>query len=353
MGTHQLATPAANAATDPADDVLLRVKDLEVEFNTTRGIATAVNGMNFEVKRGQALGILGESGSGKSVTARAIMGILDMPPAHIPRGEILLEGEDLLTVTPKRHRQLVGSRVSMVFQDALTALNPVHPVGRQIGELYRVHRGYSRRDAKAAAIKMMDRVKIPAAAKRVNDYPHQFSGGMRQRIVIAMALALDPVLLIADEPTTALDVTVQAQILELLKEQQEERNMGLILITHDISVVKEVTDQVAVMYAGRVVEHGPTAEVLNRPGHPYSRGLAASIAGEELKGQRLPAIPGTPPDLLNLPVGCSFANRCSFVTDNCLESIPALETIEASRHIDTARHSACFHTPKVLAHVNV
>lgn len=331
---------------EPAEQVLLSVRDLEVEFNTSKGVATAVNGMNFEVNRGQALGILGESGSGKSVTARAIMGILDMPPAHIPRGEILLEGEDLLTVTPKRHRQLVGSRVSMVFQDALTALNPVHPVGRQIGELYRVHRGYSRRDAKAAAIKMMAKVQIPAAASRVNDYPHQFSGGMRQRIVIAMALALDPVLLIADEPTTALDVTVQAQILELLKEQQVERNMGLILITHDISVVKEVTDQVAVMYAGRVIEHGPTAEVLARPGHPYSRGLAASIAGEELKGQKLPAIPGTPPDLLHLPPGCSFANRCAFATEKCLQEIPGLE------QIDTARHSACFHTSEVMAHAN-
>lgn len=339
-------TNPQNHAGEPADDVLLRVRDLEVEFNTSKGVATAVNGMNFEVRRGQALGILGESGSGKSVTARAIMGILDMPPAHIPRGEILLEGEDLLTITPKRHRQLIGSRVSMVFQDALTALNPVHPVGRQIGELYRVHRGYSRKDAKAAAITMMDKVRIPAAASRVNDYPHQFSGGMRQRIVIAMALALDPVLLIADEPTTALDVTVQAQILELLKEQQEERNMGLILITHDISVVREVTDQVAVMYAGRVVEHGPTAQVLARPGHPYSRGLAASIAGEELKGQRLPAIPGTPPDLLNLPVGCSFANRCSFTTGTCTTAIPALEMI------DEARHSACFQTREVLAHAN-
>ena len=343
MGTTHKNTPSAAA---PSDEALLRVKDLEVEFNTSKGIATAVKGMNFEVKRGEALGILGESGSGKSVTARAIMGILDMPPAHVPQGQILLEGEDLLTITPKRHRQLVGSRVSMVFQDALTALNPVHPVGRQIGELYRVHRGYSRKDARAAAIKMMGKVKIPAAASRVNDYPHQFSGGMRQRIVIAMALALDPVLLIADEPTTALDVTVQAQILELLKEQQEERNMGLILITHDISVVKEVTDQVAVMYAGRIVEHGPTLEVLGRPGHPYSKGLASSIAGEELKGKRLPAIPGAPPDLLRLPIGCSFADRCSFATDVCRESIPPLDIIGENRS------SACFHSQEVLAHAN-
>lgn len=338
-----------NSARTPESSVgdeLLRVSGLEVEFQTSKGLARAVSDMNFTVARGEALGILGESGSGKSVTARAVMGLLDMPPARVPHGEILLEGEDLLTISGKRRRQLVGSRVSMVFQDALSALNPVHPVGRQIGELYKVHRGYSRKAAKAAAIAMMDRVRIPAAASRVNDYPHQFSGGMRQRIVIAMALALDPVLLIADEPTTALDVTVQAQILELLKEQQVERNMGLILITHDISVVKEVTDQVAVMYAGRIVERGLTRDVLKQPAHPYTLGLKASVAGEELKGQRLPAIPGTPPDLLHLPPGCSFANRCSFATDQCLEQVPALEVVMPGRK------SACFHSRRVLDDVS-
>ncbi len=339
-----------NPAQEPdkaTGDELLRVTGLDVEFETSRGVARAVSDMNFSVNRGEALGILGESGSGKSVTAKAVMGLLDMPPARVPNGEILLEGEDLLTVSAKRRRQLVGSRVTMVFQDALSALNPVHPVGRQIGELYRVHRSYTRKAAKAAAIEMMDRVRIPAAASRANDYPHQFSGGMRQRIVIAMALALDPALVIADEPTTALDVTVQAQILELLKEQQVERNMGLILITHDISVVKEVTDQVAVMYAGRIVERGLTRDVLNQPGHPYTLGLKASVAGEELKGLRLPAIPGTPPDLLYLPKGCSFANRCPFVTDQCLERVPPLELIAEGRE------SACFHSGRVLNHVSV
>lgn len=326
---------------------LLRVSGLDVEFETSKGVATAVTDVDFTVARGEALGILGESGSGKSVTARAVMGLLDMPPARIPRGRIALEGEDLLTVSDKRRRQLVGSRVSMVFQDALSALNPVHPVGRQIGELFRVHKGYSRKAAKAAAIEMMDRVRIPAAASRVNDYPHQFSGGMRQRIVIAMALALDPALLIADEPTTALDVTVQAQILELLKEQQSERDMGLILITHDISVVREVTDTVAVMYAGRIVESGPTSEVLGRPGHPYTMGLKGSVAGEDLKGQRLPAIPGTPPDLLNLPQGCSFANRCVFASEHCTEQVPPLE------NLDPARRSACFHSQEVLTNALV
>lgn len=284
----------------PQNHKLLSVSNLRVEFATAQGVATAINGVNLSVQAGQSLGILGESGSGKSVTARTIMGLLDIPPARVVDGEILLDGEDLLSISAKRRRQLTGPKVSMVFQDALSALNPVHPVGRQIGELYRVHRGMSRTAAKKAAIEMMDRVKIPAAASRVNDYPHQFSGGMRQRIVIAMALALGPELLIADEPTTALDVTVQAQILQLLKEQQAENNMGLILITHDISVVREVTDQVAVMYAGRIIENGPTAQVLDEPAHPYTKGLAESIASEELKGQLLPAIPGSPPDLLAL-----------------------------------------------------
>lgn len=323
---------------------LLEIKDLRVEFATRQGVATAINGVDLLLQRGRALGILGESGSGKSVTARTIMGLLDTPPAKVTGGQILLDGEDLLSVTPKRRRELNAANVAMVFQDALSALNPVHPVGRQIGELYRVHRGYSRAEAKKAAIEMMDRVRIPAAASRVNDYPHQFSGGMRQRIVIAMALALDPQLLIADEPTTALDVTVQAQILELLTEQQVENNMGLILITHDISVVREVTDQVAVMYAGRIVENGPTAQVLSEPAHPYTRGLASSVASEELKGQLLPAIPGSPPDLLNLPAGCAFAGRCPLANQQCATEVPELDEIAAQRH------TACFNSQEVLAH---
>ncbi|MGO2051511.1 methionine ABC transporter ATP-binding protein [Arthrobacter sp. MYb211] len=323
---------------------LLEIRDLRVQFATPQGTATAINGVDLQLAAGQCLGILGESGSGKSVTARTIMGLLDTPPARVAGGEILLNGEDLLSIGAKRRRQLTGPCMSMVFQDALSALNPVHPVGRQIGELFRVHRGYSRKAAKAAAIEMMDRVRIPAAASRVNDYPHQFSGGMRQRIVIAMALALGPELLIADEPTTALDVTVQAQILELLKEQQAENNMGLILITHDISVVREVTDQVAVMYAGRIIEQGPTAQVLSAPRHPYTRGLAESVASEALKGHRLPAIPGSPPDLLNIPVGCSFANRCFLADEACTAAVPALEAISAGRQ------SACFHSQEVPSH---
>ncbi|RZU61994.1 oligopeptide transport system ATP-binding protein [Zhihengliuella halotolerans] len=331
-------------ADGPAAEPLLQIRNLRVEFSTSQGTATAINGVDFDVDRGQSLGILGESGSGKSVTARAVMGILDTPPARVVDGTIALAGEDLLTVTDKRRRQLLGSKISMVFQDALSALNPVHPVGRQIGELFRVHRGMSRRDAKRAAIEMMDRVRIPAAASRVNDYPHQFSGGMRQRIVIAMALALEPDLLIADEPTTALDVTVQAQILGLLSELQRENNMGLILITHDISVVREVTDRVAVMYAGRIVETGPTGSVLGAPRHPYTRGLADSVASNEFKGRPLPAIEGSPPDLLHPPAGCSFASRCAYADATCQVTPPVLEPVGSTSH------AACFHPLEVNDH---
>ncbi|GAB3570664.1 ABC transporter ATP-binding protein [Spelaeicoccus albus] len=325
----------------PAEPIL-SVRDLVVEFETPAGRVRAVNDVELDVRQGQALGILGESGSGKSVTASAIMGLLDTPPAHVTSGEILLDEMNLVGLPEKQRQRVIGSEISMVFQDALTALNPVHTVGNQIGELYRVHRGMSRRASRLAAIEMMDRVRIPGAAGRVHDYPHQFSGGMRQRIVIAMALALDPKVLIADEPTTALDVTVQAQILELLKEQQDERDMGLVLITHDISVVSEVTDETAVMYAGRIVERGPTRDLLTNPAHPYSRGLASSVSSEDLKGKRLPAIPGQPPELNRLPAGCSFAPRCEFAQPECRISAPPLEEVAPGRR------SACFFSDRIL-----
>ncbi|MFK5688758.1 ABC transporter ATP-binding protein [Ornithinimicrobium sp. LYQ92] len=324
---------------------LLRVRDLAVEFRrggTDTSTVRAVNGVSLELAPATALGILGESGSGKSVTAKALMGILPVPAARVTGGSALLRGElDLLSMDERTRRRTIGSRVAMVFQDALTALNPVHPVGRQIAELYRVHRGMSRAAARQAAVRMMDRVRIPDAARRAGDYPHQFSGGMRQRIVIAMALALDPEVLIADEPTTALDVTVQAQILDLLREQQQERRMGLILITHDISVVSEVTDEVAVMYAGRLVEQGPTGQVLARPAHPYTVGLSRSVAGAGPDG-RLPAIPGAPPDLALLPGGCSFAPRCAQVRDRCLTEVPV------SLPVGPGRRAACHVTEEVL-----
>lgn len=345
--TTDLATEAGAAAPDPTrgasqSEPLLCIRGLTVEFVTSGGTIQAVNEVDLDLHRGEALGILGESGSGKSVTALAIMGLLDTPPARIPGGSATLNGHQLIGIPERQRRRLAGDRISMVFQDALTALNPVHPVGRQIGELFRVHRGMSRRDAHRAAVEMMDRVQIPDAASRARDYPHQFSGGMRQRIVIAMALALDPDVLIADEPTTALDVTVQAQILDLLAEQQRERQMGLIMITHDISVIREVTDQLAVMYAGRTVERGTTAEILDHPAHPYSRGLAASILEQEAQKQHLPAIPGQPPDPIQLPPGCSFAPRCTYVQPTCHQNVPSLDEIAPGHR------SACFFADEVI-----
>jgi oligopeptide transport system ATP-binding protein len=322
-----------DSRTSQSPGPLLDIGDLRVQFRTHYGTADAINGVDLTVHRGEALGIVGESGSGKSVTARTVMGLLD-PPGHIAGGRIRLDGHDLLTMTPKQRRGLYGQKISMVFQDALSALNPVHTVGHQIGELYRVHRGASRKAAKDKAVEMMERVRIPDAARRVHDYPHQFSGGMRQRIVIAMALALDPELLIADEPTTALDVTVQAQILQLLREEQRSRDMGLVLITHDISVVREVTDSVAVMYAGNIVETGPTAQVLSAPAHPYTRGLIESVDAKVERGARLPAIPGMPPDLLALPDGCPFAPRCPLADDVCTSTKPRTRDLTQNRTVE-------------------
>ncbi|MGA4801154.1 ABC transporter ATP-binding protein [Streptomyces lavendulocolor] len=303
---------------------LLEVRDLHVEFHTRDGVAKAINGVSYSVDACETLAVLGESGSGKSVTAQAIMGILDMPPGRIPKGEILFHGEDMLKMSAEDRRKIRGRRIAMIFQDALSALNPVLSVGYQLGEMYRVHLGLSRKEAKARAIELMDRVKIPAAAARVNDYPHQFSGGMRQRIMIAMAMALEPDLIIADEPTTALDVTVQAQVMDLLAELQREENMGLILITHDLGVVADVADKIAVMYAGRIVEQSPIHDLYKRPAHPYTRGLLDSIPRLDQKGQELYAIKGLPPNLMKIPTGCAFNPRCPKATDICRTEVPAL-----------------------------
>ncbi|MFF9667104.1 ABC transporter ATP-binding protein, partial [Streptomyces althioticus] len=255
---------------------LLEVKDLHVEFHTRDGVAKAVNGVNYSVAAGETLAVLGESGSGKSVTAQTIMGILDMPPGKVTQGEILYRGQDMLKMSNEERRKIRGRKIAMIFQDALSALNPVLSVGYQLGEMFRVHQGVSKAEAKAKAIELMDRVRIPAAKERVNDYPHQFSGGMRQRIMIAMALSLQPDLIIADEPTTALDVTVQAQVMDLLAELQAEYNMGLILITHDLGVVADVADKIAVMYEGRRGEGGPVADNYKHPAHPHTRRLLDS-----------------------------------------------------------------------------
>ncbi|MES4900692.1 MULTISPECIES: ABC transporter ATP-binding protein [unclassified Streptomyces] len=306
---------------------LLEVRDLHVEFHTRDGVAKAVNGVNYSVRAGETLAVLGESGSGKSVTAQAIMGILDMPPGKIPQGQILFRGEDMLTMSNEERRKIRGRRIAMIFQDALSSLNPVLSVGYQLGEMFRVHQGLSKKAAKAKAIELMDRVRIPAAKERVGDYPHQFSGGMRQRIMIAMALALEPDLIIADEPTTALDVTVQAQVMDLLAELQREFNMGLILITHDLGVVADVADKIAVMYAGRIVETAPVHELYKRPAHPYTQGLLDSIPRLDRKGQELYAIKGLPPNLLKIPTGCAFNPRCPKAQDICRTDVPVLEPV--------------------------
>ncbi|SNC59222.1 oligopeptide transport system ATP-binding protein [Kytococcus aerolatus] len=314
-----------------AGETLLEVEDLHVEFKTKAGIARAVNGVNYTLRAGETLAVLGESGSGKSVTAQAVMGILDTPPGKVTGGQVRFRGKDLLQMKESERRLYRGEKISMIFQDALSALNPVYSVGSQIAEMFRVHRGLGRKEAKEKAIELMDRVRIPAARERVDDYPHQFSGGMRQRIMIAMAIALDPEVLIADEPTTALDVTVQAQVMELLAELQREMNMGLILITHDLGVVADVADQIAVMYAGRIVEQSPARELYRNPAHPYTERLLASIPRVDQKGQQLTAIEGLPPMLTNIPPGCAFNPRCPYASDICRTDVPPLERFAADR----------------------
>ncbi|MEU3558016.1 ABC transporter ATP-binding protein [Streptomyces fragilis] len=325
--------------------MLLEVRDLRVEFTTREGVAKAVNGVSYEVAEGETLAVLGESGSGKSVTAQAIMGILDVPPGRITGGEILFQGRDLLRLKEEERRGIRGAEMAMIFQDALSSLNPVLTVGDQLGEMFVVHRGMSKKDARARAVELMDRVRIPAAAQRVRDYPHQFSGGMRQRIMIAMALALRPALIIADEPTTALDVTVQAQVMDLLAELQREYRMGLILITHDLGVVADVADRIAVMYAGRIVETAPVHDLYKAPAHPYTRGLLDSIPRLDHKGRELYAIKGLPPSLTAVPPGCPFHPRCPMAQDVCRTDVPPLYAVEpggaAGLATGEGRGSAC------------
>jgi len=301
---------------------LLEVNDLHVEFRTRDGVAKAVNGASFRLGPGETLAVLGESGCGKSVTAQAIMGILDTPPGFVTQGQVLYRGVDLLRLPEKQRRKVRANRIAMIFQDALSALNPVYSIGFQLGELYRKHRGTSRHEAKRRSIELLDQVKIPGARGRIDDYPHQFSGGMRQRVMIAMALALDPEVLIADEPTTALDVTVQAQIMGLLAELQHQRNMGLILITHDMGVVADVADRISVMYAGKVVEEAPVYEIYGRPAHPYTKALLESIPRLDMKGRQLNVIRGLPPALTDIPAGCAFSPRCDYARDVCRQDPP-------------------------------
>ncbi len=336
------ATTGVTSPYHAQDGLLLEVENLHVEFHTRYGVAKAINGVDFTLRQGECLAILGESGSGKSVTAQAIMGILDMPPASIPEGSVKYCGHDLLTMPEDRRRKTRGPEISMIFQDALSSLNPTFPVGWQIAEMFRQHRGMNKSDAYAQAVRLMERVSIPGAKQRVKAYPHQFSGGMRQRIMIAMAISLDPAILIADEPTTALDVTVQAQIMSLLQDLQHERQMGLILITHDLGVVADVADRIAVMYAGRIVEQADVRDIYARPAHPYTKGLLESIPRLDLKGQELAAIGGLPPNLMKIPPGCAFNPRCTMTQDICRRDLPPL--IEVGPH----RKAACHFSQEVL-----
>jgi oligopeptide transport system ATP-binding protein len=335
----------SKGAWQPVDGLLLEVDELQVEFRTRDGVAKAINGVSFELHEGETLAILGESGSGKSVTAQAIMGILDTPPGFVTGGEVRYCGKNLLVMSEEDRRRVRGPEISMVFQDALSALNPVFPVGWQIAEMFRKHRGMNKSDSQAQAIRLMQRVQIPGAAQRVKAYPHQFSGGMRQRIMIAMAIALDPAVLIADEPTTALDVTVQAQIMQLLKDLQEERKMGLILITHDLGVVADVADRIAVMYAGRIVEQADAFELYAQPAHPYTKGLLDSIPRLDQKGETLSAIGGLPPNLMNIPPGCPFNPRCHYAQDICRSDPPP-----PLREVNRQRLAACHFSELLLAH---
>ncbi|MEU4014558.1 ABC transporter ATP-binding protein [Microbacterium sp. NPDC028030] len=331
---------------DPVlSDPVLSVRGLSVEFTTRDGVVRAAQDVTFEVPAGSTLAILGESGSGKSVTAQTVMNLIETPPGRVSAGEILFEGQDLLTMDPAARRTVSAEGIAMVFQDSLSALNPVYTVGGQISELLRVRRGMSRRAAWERAVELMGRVRIPSPAERAKDYPHQFSGGMRQRIMIALAIALEPKVLIADEPTTALDVTVQAQIMDLLVQLQRETGMALILITHDLGVVAEVADQVAVMYAGRIVERGTIFELFERTAHPYTRGLLRSMPRPDRDDDVLWAIPGAPPNLLDLGQGCAFRGRCDAAIDICATERPELRPVGA----DTGRVSACHRREEVLS----
>lgn len=325
-----------------AQDPILDVRDLQVEFQTPHGTVRAIDGVSFAVRAGETLGILGESGSGKSVSAAAVMGLIPSPPGRIVGGTVRYKGRDLTRISARDMRQVQGGGISMVFQDAITSLNPGLTVGFQIAEALRVKQGLSRGDARRKAISLMERVQIASPDRRVDEYPHQFSGGMSQRVMIAMALALDPDVLIADEPTTALDVTVQAQIMDLLRDLQRETGMSIILITHDIGVAAEMADRLAIMYAGRIVEAGPMQSILRHPSHPYTVGLMNSVPRLEHKFQKLEQIDGAPPVMTAVPKGCAFHPRCRMAADICRNDRPETRAIEPT-------HSSACHFAKDLS----
>jgi len=313
----------------PGEPPLLEVDGLVTVFHTDDGVVQAVNGVSFRVEAGKTLGVVGESGCGKSVTAFSIMRLIPSPPGRILAGAVRLRGRDLLQIDEDAMRRLRGNEISMIFQEPMTALNPVYTVGDQIAEAVRLHQKVGKAEAKNRAIEMLEHVGIPAPRQRVDEYPHQLSGGMRQRVMIAMALSCNPAVLIADEPTTALDVTIQAQILELLKRLQAEMGMAIILITHDLGVVAGTADDVVVMYAGRVVESAPVGDLFAAPRHPYTIGLLESIPRLSDRKDRLSVIPGTVPSPTAFPPGCPFHPRCPFQAERCRVEVPVLEPATA------------------------
>lgn len=323
----------------PSHETVLRVEDLAVEFETPNGIVHAVDGFSFDVQRGKTLAIVGESGSGKSVSVTALMGLLPRRRGKVVRGTAMFRGQDLLSMDREDLRRLRGEDIAMIFQDPLTALNPVYRVGKQIVEQIRAHRDVSKAEAKERAVELLTLVGIPNPRERVDQFPHEYSGGMRQRAMIAMALSLDPDILIADEPTTALDVTVQAQILDLIQKLQGELGMGVIMITHDLGVVAKMADEILVVYAGRMIERGTPEQIFYKAQHPYTMGLLGSIPRLDRETEELVTIPGLPPNLMHVPPGCPFEPRCAFRFDRCVKERPQL--VQVLDHLD-----ACFLTPE-------
>ena len=312
---------------------LLEVKDLKTEFHTQDGVVHAVNGVSFSVDEGETLGLVGESGCGKSVSVLSVMRLIPQPPGKITSGQVLFQGRDLLKVDDEEIRSVRGNKIAMVFQDPMTSLNPVLTIGTQIGEALELHLGMTKDQARKRSVELLKMVGIPEAEGRLDDYPHQFSGGMRQRVMIAMALSCSPQLLIADEPTTALDVTIQAQIVDIVKRLKNELGMAIIWITHDLGVIAGLADRINVMYAGYVIETAPVKEIFANPLHPYTLGLLASIPRlDASRKSKLTPIDGLPPDLIEMPKGCPFYDRCTYRTERCAKDNPALE-LSAVRHL--------------------
>jgi len=328
---------------DLSKEKLIDVNDLQTYFHTEEGTVKAVDGVSFEIYPGETLGVVGESGCGKSVTSLSIMRLIESPPGQIENGEILFNGKDLTKLSQKEMRKIRGNDISMIFQEPMTSLNPVYTVGDQIMEAILIHKDVNKKQARQEAIDMLRKVGIPLPEQRVDEYPHQLSGGMRQRIMIAMALSCDPQLLIADEPTTALDVTIQAQILELMNSLKREFGMAIMMITHDLGVIAEVSDRVAVMYAGKIVEYTDVKTLYADPKHPYTWGLMHSIPHIEKELDRLEAIPGNVPNPLNFPTGCKYNTRCPFATDKCRTDEPDIVEVEEGHHV------ACWHIDKLEA----